>query len=416
MRIQLIFSISVACLFVANNAFSRELFEVLERDGKHGYKVVTQRLEHLSSDNAFEGKYFKVVKEKSNEAISFDDELSFKAANVYYHLTIARDYWVNILGSKYVRNLPQMTVRLEITNLYSDLGHFANDNFGKKYNNAITIPAGKTPSYAIEKDKWGMEIWFNPMKKEDPKDLLNLNGNNPLAQNLELLNAPIVNFTRNSFTQSTLNHIFYPNYQDSSFESMLIRHAGTLALTYAIIGASRKLDGLFMQDEYYMDTAMVPEIIYHEFAHAAMAEYLVPSHSTPVIEGVADYFAARTSGLEIVYNQLKDYSVALEKNANSTALYNPFLERSYNATGDFALSLLWKVHKELDKRLILRLNGGNITSELIMAAATKLNTKTSNISHSLTRSLVDACKEICPTRGRMLTMQALLRVFEEKGI
>src|SRR5690606_1307067 len=42
---------------------------------------------------------------------------------------------------------------------------------------------------------------------------------------------------------------------------------------------------------FHLDSALVPEIIYHEYSHVALSDHLVLSHSTAVIEGMADIFA-----------------------------------------------------------------------------------------------------------------------------
>ncbi len=82
------------------------------------------------------------------------------------------------LGSDYVENMGQMTIRLEITNQFSKLGHFKNDNLPAQYNNAFTVPGGETPSWLPQdkQDKWGMEIWFSPMKKIEARELAEENG------------------------------------------------------------------------------------------------------------------------------------------------------------------------------------------------------------------------------------------------
>ena len=38
--------------------------------------------------------------------------------------------------------MPKVTIRLELTNVFNELGHFANDNLDPQYNNALSIPAG----------------------------------------------------------------------------------------------------------------------------------------------------------------------------------------------------------------------------------------------------------------------------------
>ena len=53
------------------------------------------------------------------------------------------------------------------------------------------------------------------------------------------------------------------------------------------IWQSNFIEYLFTRKWYKFDSALVPEIIYHEFAHLALSDNLELSHSTPVIEGMA---------------------------------------------------------------------------------------------------------------------------------
>ncbi len=239
---------------------------------------------------------------------------------------------------------------------------------------------------------------------------------NPLEANLAQLQGPVVNYTVNSFSQSTLNHIFYPSYQSNSFWETAVRHAGTLALTYGVVEASRHMDKLFMDKYYYLDTAMIPEVIYHEFSHAALSNHLEPTHATAVIEGMADYFATLTAGTTQMYRMIKEFSNNMEKDAENKELYHPYLENSWNATGDFALSLLWKVKEELDSPVLNKREGKNFSQRLVLNAAKYLDTKNSNIRKDLPRALLNSAKELTSPRARRLVQSKLLLAFEEKGL
>lgn len=417
MRIRPIFLIS---LVIGSIATARALeMPVIERSGKHGHIIVDRPLEDLTSEDSFEGKHFKIVLKKSNDAILLDDpEYALKAANVYYHLTKARKFWTDSLGSDYVKNMPQMTVRLDITNQFSKLAHFKNDNLPAQYNNAFTVPGGKTPDFLPpeKQDQWGMEIWFSPMKKIEVRELAEDNGVNPLEANMAQLQGPVVNYTINSFSQSALNHIFYPSYQTSSFWEMAVRHAGTLALTYGVVEATRHMDKLFMDKYYYLDTAMIPEVIYHEFAHAALSDELEPTHATAVIEGMADYFATLTAGTTDMYRMIKKFSNNMEKDALNKELYHPYLESSWNATGDFALSLLWKVKDDLDRPALKKRLGEDFPSKLVFKAAKYLDTQSATLGKDLPRALMNSCKDVCDSRTKRLVLSSLMRSFEEKGL
>lgn len=362
---------------------------------------------------SFDGKHFKIVLGKSNEPISFGNEqLKLRAASVYYHLTKARKFWIDEFKSSFVKNMEKLTIRLEITNTYSEIAHYKNDNVDPSYNNAYTVSGGKTPDWVPEdkQDEWGMEIWFNPSKKIAASDLESEFAN-PLEASLEALKAPVVEIVRDSFSQSLLNSIFFSSYSTPLRDSV-IRHAGTLALFYGVAALSKKADPLFMEDFYYLDTAMVPEIVYHEFSHAALSNWLEPTHATPVIEGMADFFATLTENDPVMYRKIYGYSVNVEKNALNQTLYHPVLEQSWKATGDFVLSLLWKVRGDL----ILAGVDEKLPQRLVLHSAQYLNTADSTVARDLTRALFRSCQEICSRKNRRVVMQTLLRSFEYKGL
>jgi hypothetical protein len=395
---------------IAAPIFSAENFTVvqrLQRSNRVFYGTVT--LEDLTHTDRFEGQYFKIVHGKSNEAISFfeqDKDLVLKAATTYFHLTRARSFWIEQIGSQVPLAQGQITVRLDIPNLFDELGHFAHDNKSPQYNNALSIPGGKTPSWvpSDRQDEWGAEIWFRPMKKISTKEISETIGTNPLQAALEAAEKPFLGFAQDYFTFSTMEHIFYPTYVARPFHHDIIRLVGTIAITKTIVEASRHMDSLFMEKWYYLDTAMVPEIIYHEYAHLVLSDHLKLSHSTPVVEGLADYFAAVQSGKRKVYGKVPHRSNAVPKDTNHKRPYGHWDESNRNATADFVLAVLWDVRETL---------GANSGDKVVYEARTMLKTESATIADHLLRSVLEACKKVCenPRRDRL----KLYETFKQRG-
>lgn len=393
--------------------------KVLIRHKKNKYKILNKKLEDLYCNRGFDGKYFKVVYKKSNEAITFndDEELQLRAANVYYHLSKARNFWINEIKSDYVKSLEKIVVRIQIVNGFSRIGHFANDDYITNHNNAWTIPEGETPRWVPEHDKWGKEIWFSPMKKIESQVLVTSNGNNPLAQQLKYLKNPVVNYVENSMIQTTLNHLAYPAYQTTTLLESSIKHLGAVAIMFGTIEIANRMDKLFMEKYHYIDTAMIPEIIYHEFSHIALSDYLSPVHSVPVLEGMADYFATRIANTEKMYKRIKDLSTNAEKNAKNNKLYHPFLEHENNASSDFTLSVLWKSKLALDKVNKSRIKLGNPllvdTDNLIYETRKELDSESTIID--LTQALTTTCKKENICENYRIGVGTLNNVFINKG-
>lgn len=368
-------------------------------------------LQDLVSDREFEGRHFRIVLGKEDRhAISLsepDEELRLRAATAYHHLTEARRYWVETLGSDYVRKLPTITVRLDLTNSYSELAHYYHDEIEPQYNDALSIPAG-TPMRGLKDVRpWGPEIWFRP-KKVIPVDELPPGGlnahQNPMSQYLMQLSEPLESALTSRLLQNTLIRLFMPNVpQQHSLLASIARTAGTIAVTRLILAGSRKLDRWFLEKYYYMDSAMVPEIVQHEFAHIAMSDALTLSHSTPVVEGLADYFATSAADRPMIADKMRAYSRSMPKNGRSKAPYNPLYELNVLANSDFVLSVLWSVRDELPET----------ADRLVYEARKSLNTASSTIRHDLIRALLDACTRVCtdPRADRL----RLRGVFEARG-
>lgn len=396
-------------LLVTNISFADE-FKVLDRkdNSTHTYfKKVS--LEDLISDTHFEGKYFKIVHKKSNQPISFNDpdsELILRAANAYYHLTRAKDFWLKNLQVKTPESFPQLTIRLDITNTFSELGHYSHDNHSPQYNNALSIPAGETPEWvpAEKYDKWGKEIWFRPMKVISTKELADDIGPNPVYLAMKQMQAPFINYTVNRFNQTLINHLFYADRMTTSLRSDFTKFIGTIALSYFLVDATKRMDPLFMEKWFYLDTAMVPEVVYHEYAHLILSDHLEMSHSTPVVEGYADYFAAIMSEKKKVYAKVPGYSNVNPKDPHNDRFYTHLDEHQSNATSDFVLAVLWDVRDTLGKE---------VGDRVIFESRKKLETKTATISHHMLRAILDTCSEICPSPRR--DRLKLYQTFSKRG-
>lgn len=412
----------VAALF-AGSALAEEYcpkaFDVLERVGKKDYQFVQKELEKLYCTNKFEGEHFKIVLGTEDEAISFDHEdklLLRKAANVYYHLTVARGFWIDQIKSDYVKGLKQITVRLDITNAYSNVRHFKNAEQEKNYNNALSVPEGQTPRVAGQQKKWFKEIWFSPMKKIEARKEVKSEGNNPIHESLVLIKDPIWDMNESALIYGALNWIKTPSINGSVVLEDALKRLGALAIIYGVMQTTKHMDKWFVNKYYYIETAMVPEIIYHEYAHIAMSDTMKTVHSVPVIEGMADYFATRVANRKMMYDELKDFANNRSKDPNNKDLYHPYLEGAWNATSDFSLSVLWLGKKEFDKANELRMKKGQPAlvnyDDLVFTAHKDLN-EFSDIATGLNGALIKACKTKCDNvRAGVNTLNY---VYERKG-
>lgn len=356
-------------------------------------KTVT--FEELDKNGKLEDKSFKIVKAKSKDAIILseveDDLERLRAASVYFHLKKAKQYFVETVKSEYVKNLEQVTVRLNITNQFNSIGHFAHDNLSPEYNNALSIPPGEGRSrFGI--DPWKHEIWFRPSKEIDlPSEGLK----NDFEQTAALFSEFRIQSRFASF-QKFVSDLFLLS-GDRLVESG-INILGSTAIVEVSFMAMKHIYGLFQGKKFFLDTSFIPEIVYHEFAHIALSDRLTLSHSSPVNEGMADFFAAAISGSSKLADNVKDYAKRVrEKDAFRDEAYQTGYESNSYANIDFVLGVLWQV-RELDEEM---------GHSFIYNVRNRI-TSSSNIRHDLVKSILKECRKSCnsPLRDRIKLLNA----------
>lgn len=364
-------------------------FEALVRNDNKRPLVSHVVLTDLISNDSFDGEFFKIVKGKSDEAIRFDadEALTFRAATAYYHLTKARDYFVERLNSEHVKKMEKIVVRIEHTNQFSELGHFAHDNLDPQYNNALTIPAGKGLSSRGVRP-WGVEIWFRPSKKVHLRDLRT---NDLATQEFQVLMSGFRNQIHMQSLQRFLAAAVIAYTQDgapSPFATEnLVRTVGSSLVMEAGYQFIDPITKLFTRKWYWLDTAVVPEIIYHEYAHAALSDHLELTHSTAIIEGMADYFAGQIADNPKLAAKIKKYNTYNGKDAKRKQDYMIQFEMSDYANTDFVFGLLWEMGKIV---------GTEKGPEFMFELRKKLTTN-SSIRGELIEGLLETCEEQCKT-------------------
>jgi hypothetical protein len=255
------------------------------------------------------------------------------------------------------------------------------------------------------------------MKKIEARKLVDSDGSNPIHESLVAVKDPIIAYNKNLFLYSGLRMLAYPTVNDSSLLELALKSLGPIAIVYGLMSVTKSIDHWFMDKYYFVDTAMVPDVIYHEFAHIAMSDTMKTVHSVPVIEGMADYFAARIADRRKMYEKLKHISSNKSKDREEKSFYYPYLEGAWNANSDFTLSLLWKGKMEFDEANEKRAKKGQDIivnyDELVHQTHFLLN-ENSDIANDLTKALVETCKERC--LGVRPGVNTLQNVFEAKGL
>jgi len=375
-----IVSICLCLISLYSYAFSIEM-QIINR-GKN-FKIETQQvlLDDLTSSTHFISPHFVIYEGRSEEPVSFDapEDLLLKAATTYYHLTKARAFFIDSLQSDYVAQLPLIKIRLDLINDFDEIGHFAHEHKNPQFNNALTIPPGEGLEL-MGVNAWDHEIWFRPAKEIAFKEV------EQMAQLIQQEKQKINGFRKNFHEGNSQRALFSmigrlrSDSKDSPiFSKGDIISSGSIELFYQAFPLISKV---LSPKHFFLETALIPEVIYHEFAHVALSNHLPTTHSKAVIEGLADYFAARIGNHHRIAQKAKQFSNIKGKNGENDLTYTPDLEMASNANYDFVFGLFWDITQKLG---FLR------TDELLLKACPHLNTS-SDIRNDLINALIKSCK------------------------
>lgn len=392
----------ITCLIsiFSYEAFAAPIYkDAVTRDEDYKVKIKPVLLKDLVSETSYDGKFFKIVHSKNNEAITFKDspELQLKAATTYYHLNKARDYFNDVAQSEYTKNLPKLTIRIDLINVFNEIGHFANDNLNPQYNNALTIPAGRGfPSRGVA--PWEIEIWFRPSKIIHVDDFDGVVQKESLKHSLQVF--------RDESHMSSLRQFFTEIFAGGVSENpeSLIRVAGTSLLMEFLFQTSDYYGEFFSRKRYRLDSALVPEIIYHEYAHVALSGHFELTHSTPVNEGMADFFAGKIANSKKLALKIKDYNLFNGKKVRKKQQYNIAFERGDYANADFVFGLLWNIGEIV---------GTDIEVVFMNRLTSKLETN-DNIRENLIEASIETCREVC--KNPISDKLRLFQFFHKKNL
>ncbi len=342
--------ILLIALLIAAKSFAVKTYsvvtEIVERDTDNELSFTKKKLKNLLSTDKFEGKYFKIVKGTGDDPILNDGSLDAqKAANVYYHLEKARDYFVSIGG---VQDY-QAVIRIDIINFQHSSWHFVNPNTidsvskekPQKFNNAETISKG-TGDMSLGVKPWGNEIWFRPPKKVKIS-------NEDKAEFKKMIKGSLpknTSFNIDMLTFSGIEAFFAEDTEESlktNAESILTNYLRDSAIRWAIPEIATLI---ISYQSAFLDTAFIPGIIYHEYTHLVMADVLPPVVNNPFIEGYADFFAIKVANTDKFANDLGEYgSNFKERTSESEIVFEESLNEKLGS--DFMLSLLFDLEKKI---------------------------------------------------------------------
>lgn len=378
-------------------------FNVHRREKPSGkIKLLKTCLPYMQDKHVFETDNFKIVAQTSDTPIAIDDPLRIKAATVLYHLELAHKYFREHLGETSLAHLGQSVIRLEIERSFTEVAHFTSANKPPIYNNAVSIPPSDHHRLANYKP-WGYEIWFRPGKKVEIADELtqtaNILGNDQLQSHAALASGAITSI-------GLIEDLISNGVQSVD----PLSHLQTLGLSLGFIYVFPKIlnvAGKLVKRYAFLETSLIPEIIYHEFTHIALANRLSPKVSTPLIEGLANYFAVKIAGSNKIAHRAGFRQNGFSaRDGSKDDWYKVEYESFALAQSNFTFRLLVASEEVI---------GSDLAAKLIYAATENVD-RGSNIKYDLIDSLFAQIPDYFPARQAPALILRLHRKFSELGL
>ncbi|MFL5783718.1 MAG: hypothetical protein ACJ76H_03840 [Bacteriovoracaceae bacterium] len=286
----------------------------------------------------------KSTLELNSDKISAADKL--RATTVLYHLEIARKYFVETLGATYLENNQKMIVRIGMDKPYNEFYHFIPESKMSETNNAVTIPgSGNRKRSGVE--PWDTEIWFRPAEKQKIDNVMFRAGK---ALNESGFDSSITGAMIDQESEQLVQQIAYAEGLSG------VDYAGQITKVLITLGVAEFLPDVMMlvskpfKSETYLDTAMIPEVSYHEFTHVALSDAISVRKSTPLNEGVANYFAAVINNSAKIAAKTGEWAKNISPyNGDKKIRYNSLLETNRAAHANFVFSFLWNLRQRFEK-------------------------------------------------------------------
>ncbi|MCT4642166.1 MAG: hypothetical protein N4A33_07675 [Bacteriovoracaceae bacterium] len=370
--------------------------KAIVRNNKHKLIISEVTLKDLTSKDSFSGKYIKVLRRNETLAVKFNSVDSLRACTVYYHGSKAKDFFQQNYDLKRLKRPRAIVMRIEMDLGFEESVHMMHQNNGLFYNNAVTIPPSG-PGRITEKP-WFYEIWFAPKKK------VKIDNNTYKAAQL-VSSGPFMSSMLLGVGQSQATTIGIDLIRGTGFGASF--YAKTLALSLgvtALVPQVLKYVSKPFKKTIFLDTAMIPEVIYHEYTHYALSEHLPISRHSSTVEGIANFYAAAISNTDSILKNARKYSRGLVKvEAKKDKNYEYYMEDSKYAQLDFTFKFLYALNGAFGKVYAQKLV---FTASKILGSRDSLGIKT-----DLIPALRLALDELGATSAKNFKLQSLIQKF-----
>lgn len=283
--------------------------------------------------------------------------------NLAYHLNKARLYFLSNFDVAHLKTGVPLVVRYNMDRKYIAYMHYSDNPKIRIINTSETVPGSGAGKVKPGVEGWGPEMWFRPMVEEELKA-----PQRPVPPGTEAAIRTLDMSVQQAVLFTALNSA---RGFDIDFNQIL-ESSGHFQILAAAQFLMPKVFSIFSQNQTYkmrLDTAMIPDIIYHEYAHVATGDFLIPSWRDPITENLAHYFAAVISGNTGALEIASAYGSKTEAfSVNPKARYTEELSRSVdffgNAHTTLVYSFLWRIRSRMEMGFPPHLTDGNLARKL----------------------------------------------------
>jgi hypothetical protein len=406
--------LSVLTMMTLNSSFAVPV-KLNIRSAKNEMKTITIDSLEISGSNLAETEDFRVMKSVDNNVIDFtstentENEL-LRSATALYHAKIARNYFVNIMNAPKAITQPQITVRIDMNHPFNEFYHFIPESKLLEYNNAVTIPASNSKAMPSV-EKWNNEIWFRSAKEEEIDNSVYQVAKvmDQMDLTTEMLKTVTDQNVQNSVVSSTLEESFSSVDYMGFVESILYTVGVFKIAPKFLMFATGKI-----KTKTFLDTAMIPEVVYHEYTHYAISDFVSLRRSTPMNEGMANYFAAVISNSSNIAEKNGKFSKNMGGyEGNSKMMYQSTMETSNSAHSNFVFSYLWRLRLRMTKEFK---DGDKLTDKLIFNARQYVTFAKKPIKDDLLPALTKSVDDIIPKNQARKARMIITEVATQKGL
>jgi hypothetical protein len=385
----------------------RPTFPIYERTQRGRVELKEREISGLLNDAFFETEHFKVVDALHEEPLptalseTMNEDLRQRAASALYHLEKARRFFIENIGYEEALKLPKAVIRLNMPYAYlSPQQEKVNLKQANVFNNVQTIPgfAGK----------WDSEIWFRPKKVVYQDELQKKASRRAVKSEVNTIRKVFLDIQIDTTIRSVLQGLF----SSEAGEAFLVKSLSTQLRSFLfseILFEGFKVFNAFATDrKYYSIPELIPEVVYHEYAHFAFQPYLVPSHSIAVPEAMANFFAGLMIDSPEIAAKFRRAFRGKRTNGRSADRYELSTESRNNVRNDFTFSFMWQLQDVFGETKAKQLL-------LSLIRSGKLRTEEAMFEPTFKELLIDTLYEITPEATDFTENLKLHAYFLEKG-